>query len=81
VIFKFITTIIKNWKNESIKDEQLTYHEDEGYNILEKETINKMLVTSLVNIALCDKKLSKFPEARNACNEALIRDPKNVKAL
>ena len=72
---------IKNWKSEAIKDEQLTYHEDKGENSEQAKEINNMIVSSLLNISLCELKSNKFAEVRTACNEVLIRDHRNIKGL
>lgn len=63
-----------------MKDEHLTYHEDKGSNNKEENEINQMIVSSLLNISLCELKSKKFENTRTACNEVLIRDKNNIKA-
>lgn len=79
-IFKYIKTKVKNWKNEGIKDEDLEYFEDFGDNEKEKNAINTYIISSLLNISLCNLEMKKFEESREACNEVLKRDPNNIKA-
>jgi FK506-binding protein 4/5 len=40
-----------------------------------------MSISIYLNKALCHQRLSDQDEVRHACNEALVMDPKNVKAL
>jgi tetratricopeptide (TPR) repeat protein len=79
-IFKYVKTKAKNWKNEGIKDEDLEYFEDQGNNDEEKAIIQKHIISCLLNISLCNLEMRKYEECREACNEVLIRDPKNIKA-
>jgi len=79
-IFKYIKNKNKNWKNEGIKDEDLMYCEDKGSNPYEENEINKMKISALLNISLCDLNMEKFTEVRNACDEIIKLDPTNVKA-
>lgn len=79
-IFKYIKTLVKNWKTDGIKDEDLEYFEDKGNNVQEKEMTEKYIISSLLNISLCNLELRKYEECREACNEVLLRDPNNIKA-
>ena len=79
-IFKYINSSVINWKNEAIKDEDLSYHEDKGESLQEKEEIYKLIISALLNISLCYLKLNKYNELKLVCNEIIERDTKNVKA-
>lgn len=49
-----------------------------------KEELQKLSATSTsiyLNIAATELKLNAFANARNACNEVLLKDPNNTKAL
>lgn len=78
-IFKYIKTRVKNWKTEGIKDEDLEYFEDKGSHDEEK-IIHKLIISSLLNISLCNLEMKKYEECKEACNEVLLRDPNNIKA-
>ena len=45
-------------------DDALSYFEDEGESVSEKEEIKGMIINCLLNISLCDLKLEKFDEVR-----------------
>lgn len=79
-IFKYIKNKNKNWRNEGVKDEHLIYCHDEGSNNEENLEIKKLLISILLNISLCDLKLSKFEEVRHACDEVIKLDPSNIKS-
>lgn len=56
-----------------------------GLNILQLreslQPIYQINTTASLNIAACELKLSKFVNTRNACDEVLLSEPKNAKAL
>ena len=79
-IFKYIKTRVKNWKTDGIKDEDLEFFEDKGNNEEEKNSIDKFIISSLLNISLCNLEMRKYEECREACNEVLQRDPNIIKA-
>jgi tetratricopeptide (TPR) repeat protein len=74
-IFKYIKSKRENWKNEAIKDEDLEYFDDN-----ENTEVINMKISSLLNIALCNLNTEKFVEARQACDEVIKLDPRNIKA-
>ena len=80
-LFKYIKSSNKDWKNGGgIKDEELTYINDKGKNIVEEYEINNMLKSSLLNISLCNFYLKNWVEVRSACDEVIKIDNKCVKA-
>jgi hypothetical protein len=79
-IFKYIRSSIKDWKKEAIKDEDLTYYDDKGSNETEKNEITQMKISVLLNIALCALGQESFEEARQACDEVIKLDSRNIKA-
>lgn len=79
-IFKYINSSVINWKNEAIKDEDLSYHEDKGENDQERLEISKLIISALLNISLCYLKTNKYNNLKLVCNEILERDNKNIKA-
>jgi len=39
-----------------------------------------MIISSLLNISLCDLKQNNFEEVRKTCNDVIKRDNNNIKA-
>jgi len=39
-----------------------------------------MIISSLLNISLCELKDKNFEDARKACNDVIKRDENNIKA-
>jgi len=39
-----------------------------------------MIISSLLNISLCDLKLNQFEDVRKGCNEVIKLDKNNIKA-
>jgi hypothetical protein len=79
-IFKFIVSKVPNWRNEAIKDEDLTYSEDKGSNEEEKAETGRLIVSALLNISLCYLKMNKYNDLKQVCNEVISRDSNNIKA-
>lgn len=80
-IFKYIKSSNPKWKTDGgIKDEELQYFEDNGNNKIQNKEIKIMIISTLLNISLCELNSFNFENARNACNEVLKFDNKNIKA-
>lgn len=80
-IFKYIKCSNPNWKKGGgIKDEELSYFEDQGNSVEEKNEINQMIIQCLLNISYCEIESERFVETRQACDEVIKRDKNNIKA-
>jgi hypothetical protein len=79
-VFKYITTSIKEWKKEAIKDENLTYIDETGDTTKDAQEVTNMKVSALLNIALCSLYQENWAEVREACDEVIKLDPSNIKA-
>ena len=75
-LFRWVKNRNDKWRNAGIEDDDLTVETVE----LTPEAI-EMMVSLYLNIALCNIKLTNWSEAVQACDEALILDSNNVKAL
>lgn len=75
-MFRWVTSRIKDWKNNPIEDCDLTVHfEDKSPPVVE------CMVACYLNIALCNLKLNNCSISVLACDEALNLQPTNSKAL
>lgn len=80
-IFKYIKSSNLNWKTDGgIKDWELEYIDDKGDSEQEKEEVTQMIISALLNMSLCELNCRNWEEVREACNEVIKLDPKNVKA-
>ncbi len=79
-IFKYITSKNSKWNSQGIKDAELIYYEDKGKNESEEKGINKIIISSLLNISLCNLRENNFEEVRKACNDVIKRDKSHIKA-
>jgi tetratricopeptide (TPR) repeat protein len=80
-IFRFIKSKRENWQKEGIFDEDLTYVHYTGNNQKEKQILDSMKLSLYLNLAACYLKLSDNDNAIKACDEALLLESRNTKAL
>lgn len=71
----------ENWKKEGIFDEDLTYVHYTGNNDKEKLILDQMKFGLYLNLAAAYMRQNDNDNAARACDEALILNPKNTKAL
>lgn len=80
-VFKYIKSSNPNWKTDGgIKDSELTYIDDKGGSEDEKAEVTQMIISALLNISLCELNCRNWTEVREACDEVIKVDPKNIKA-
>jgi hypothetical protein len=82
-LFRYIKSSNSRWQEEGIDDSELTEIDEDGTNLNphEKEKIKSAKLLCYLNLAACNLKLKDSYTSTCACNEALLLDPGNVKAL
>lgn len=75
-LFRWIENRNSSWNNRQINDSDLVYKYEEL-----TEEVKTCLVTTYLNIAICNLKLEQWKEAELASDEVLRIDEKNIKAL
>jgi hypothetical protein len=75
-LFRWVKNRNEKWRNSGIEDDDLTIEYVEV-----NDQSKEMMIALYLNIALCNLKLETWKEAIAACDEALILDNQNVKAL
>lgn len=70
-----------DWKTKGIRDENLRVASDRGRTLGEKALVKPLLVSCYINMAACLLQSKEFGTCIRACDDALVLDPSNVKAL
>jgi len=80
-IYRYFKSTNVKWQQEGIDDNNLEEVQETGGNKEEEAFIKSAKLMCYLNIAACNLKMKEYQTSVEACNEALILDPNNVKAL